>query len=119
MDLERFDLKLRVRVFASAVLYAVFIAVGLHGVITGWHHDNPTPAVALLLVAFFTWPRRSHPKGWEPDDPESTRARQEKRARVILQKRLNRVRLYYFFAAAFLLAILPYLLGEPVFQVFG
>lgn len=119
MDLEQFDKKLRIRVVASTVLYAVFVAVGLHGVLAGWHFDNPTPAVVLLVVAFFTWPRRAHPKGWEPEDPESTRARQQMKARNILQKRLNRVRLFYFFAAAFLLALLPHLLGEPVFVVFG
>ena len=119
MDLERFDLRLRIRVFVSAIVYALFVGVALHGVLTGWHFDNPTPAVILLLVGFFVWPRRAAPKGWEPEDPDSTSAKQEMKARTILQKRLNRVRLYYFFAAAFLLALLPYLLGEPIFQVAG
>lgn len=118
MDLERFDLILRVRVMASAVLYAIFVAVALHGVITGWHYDNPTPAVVLLVVAFFTWPRRARPKNWEPD-PESEKDRRQDKIRGILQRRLNKVRLFYFFAAAFLLALLPHFLGEPVFQVFG
>ena len=117
MDLERFDLMLRIRVFASAILYMMFVGVGLHGVLAGWHFDNPTPGVALLLVAFFAWPRRAQPKGWEPADPESSRAKQELKARGILQKRLNRVRLFYFFAAAFLLAFLPFLMGEPIFEV--
>ena len=118
MDLERFDFILRIRVFASAVLYAIFVGVGMHGVVTGWHYDNPTPAVLLLVIAFLTWPRRAWPKGWEPDE-ECTRERMEKKARVILQHRLNRVRLFYFFAAVFVLALLPHILGEPVFQVFG
>ncbi len=118
MDLERFDLILRVRVLASAILYAIFVGVGFHGVITGWHYDNPTPAVVLLVIAFLTWPRRAQPKKWEPD-PESTRDRQEVQARGLVQRRLNQVRLFYFFAAFFLLALLPHFLGEPVFQVFG
>ena len=119
MDLERFDKILRIRTVLSAVVYTIFLGVGLHGVLTGWHFDNPTPAVALLLVGFFAWPRRANPKDWEPEEPESTAGRQQLRARGILQRRLNRVRMYYFFAAAFVLALLPHLLGESVFEVFG
>lgn len=117
MDLERFDRILRIRVIASSILYATFAGVGLHGVITGWHFDNPTPTVILLVVAFLTWPRRSHPKGWKPDK-ETTSGRQEARGRQITQRWINRVRLFYFFAAFFVLALLPHFLGEPVFQIY-
>lgn len=117
MDLARFDLILRVRVFASAILFAIFVAVGLHGVLAGWHFGNPTPAVVLLVLAFFSWPRRARPKGWKPEDPESTQGRQQLEARRILRGRFSRVRMYYFFAAVFLLLFLPWLLGEPVFQL--
>lgn len=119
MDLERFDLILRIRVFTSSILYAVFLGVGLHGVIAGWHFDNPTPAVVLLVVAYFCWPRRSAPKSWEPDDPESPKGRREREARAILQKKLDRVKIFYFVAAVFVLAILPFLLGEPIFDAPG
>ncbi len=118
MDLERFDLILRIRVWASAVFYAIFVGVGLHGVLNGWHYDNPTPAVVLLLIAFFSWPRKARPKGWDPD-LDCRRDRQQEKARGILQRRFNKVRLYYFFGAFFLLALLPHFLGEPVFQVLG
>lgn len=117
MDIQRFDRILRIRVLASTVAFAVFIGVALHGVLTGWHYDNPTPAVALLLLAFFSWPRRARPKGWKPD-PENTRELQEDRGRSILQWRLQKVQLVYFFAALFLLALLPHFLGEPIFSGF-
>lgn len=115
MDLERFNTILRIRVFGSAIVYAVFVAVALHGVLTGWHFDNPTPAVALLLISFFGWPRRATPRDWNPD-PESEMDRKREIAGKILKKRLNRVRLFYFLAAVFLLVVLPFLLGDYDFQ---
>lgn len=118
MDLERFDRILRWRMWISASLYAIFIGVGLHGVITGWHYDNPTPAVLLLVAAFLICPRRAEPKDWEPD-PDSAQDQLEVQARELVQRRLNKVRLFYFFAAFFLLALLPHFLGEPVFLIFG
>ena len=119
MDLERFDRILKIRLAVSTTLYAAFVGVGLHGVIAGWHFDNPTPAVLLLVVSYLICPRRAHPKGWEPEEPESTEGRQQARARNILLRRLNRIRLFYFAAAVFVLALLPWMMGEPVFKVFG
>ncbi len=118
MELERFNTIMRVRVLASAIVFAIFIGVSLHGVMTGWHHDNPTPAIALLLIAFFSWPRRAMPKGWKPD-PDSQQDRRREKARGILQQRLNRVRLFYFLAAVFLLVLLPYFLGDVDFNFAG
>ncbi len=116
MDLQRFDLILRVRILISAVVFAIFVGVALHGVLTGWHFDNPTPAVVLLIIGFFTWPRRAWPRNWKPDE-ESKQDLREMKGRTILQAKINRVRLFYFVAAAFLLALLPFLLGEPIFRV--
>lgn len=111
IDLERFDRILRIRVLVSVVTFATFVAVALHGVLTGWHVDNPTPAVILLLVGFFAWPRRAWPRKWEPD-PESSKERQEWKGRQIVQKKIDRVRLFYFAVAVVLLAILPFSLGQ-------
>ncbi len=118
MDLQRFNKIMRVRVWASGVLFAIFVGVSLHGVFTGWHHDNPTPAVVLLLLAFFSWPRRAMPKNWEPD-PDSDKDRQREKAQMILQRQLNRVRLFYFLSAVVLLVVLPFLLGDVDFNFAG
>lgn len=113
MEMKRFDRILKGRIWGSAIAFALFVGTALHGVITGWHFEQPTPVVALLLISFLAWPRRAWPRNWQSEGA-STASRQEVKGRRILQTKLNRVRLFYFGAAVVLLVGLPYLLGEPV-----
>lgn len=114
MNLERFDLILRIRIFVSAIAFAIFIGVGFHAAIVGWLSDNPTPAVVLLVIAFLACPRRVLPKNWEAQTEEDRKLREERKHQ---ERRLQKVRLFYFFVAFFLLALLPFFLGEPVFRM--
>lgn len=114
MDLKRFDLILRIRIAVSAITFAIFLGVALHASIFGWLTDNPTPAVVSLLVAYFAWPRRALPRGWKAETEEDEKL---KEVRAIQEDRMRKVRLFYFVSAVFLMAFLPFFLGEPVFRM--
>lgn len=114
MSLKKFDLVFRVRVVISVIIYAIFVAVGTHASIVGWRADNPTPLVVLLIVSYLLWPRRATPQGWKP----ATEAEEHiARTRSRTEQALRRVQLLYFFIAFFVLALLPFLMGDPIFKV--
>lgn len=113
MDLQRFDKILKIRALLSAIIFAIFVALSLHASLTGWLSDNPTPSVIALLLAYFLWPRRALPKSWKPETDEDQQLLQERRP---IESKLRKVQLFYFITAIFLLALIPFLLGEPVFR---
>ncbi|RAL23846.1 hypothetical protein DL240_06750 [Lujinxingia litoralis] len=112
-ELERFDRVLRWRVRVSAVCYALFVAVGLAANWQGWLDREPTPVVALLLVAFFVWPQRALPRGFKLEEvSHGGEALEASRAR--LDRRLRAVRGLYFLGAVVILVIAPWVMGKPV-----
>lgn len=103
------------RLIASAALAVVFLGVGLHGVIDGWHLDQPTPVVLLLLAAYIACPRRLRDKHVEqalaPERLEALKGQ--------WRRRLVRARLAFFGVAVVVLALLPIALGEPFLELKG
>lgn len=114
MTLETFDRVLRLRVKASLGAYAIFAVMGVHAALTGWLSDSPTPVVVALLISYFLLPRGGYPKGMDLKKVEDEEA--FLRVRRPLEMRFRRIQLAYFFGAFMILAMLPFVLGEPVFQ---
>lgn len=115
MDLKRFDRIFWSRAIGSAAIFSAFVGLGTWDLLQGTFGENPTPVVATLLVAYFLLPRRGLPRGYTPG--ESEEEQQLLFQRKDLERRLRRVQIFYFFSAFLLLAMVPFLVGEPIFRM--
>lgn len=112
---QRFNRRFKGRLVASAVLALLFVGAGLHGVIAGWHFDEPTPVVLLLLAAYVACPRGLKEEHLEEElEPARLEALQGR-----WRQRLVRARLGFFAVAVVILAVLPIALGEPLLELEG
>jgi hypothetical protein len=113
MNLERFDRILKTRVVAACVCFAVFVAVSIHALATETLSSQPTPPIVMMVLTYVLIPRRALPKDYKPLN-DSEVALVEVRDR--LSRKLQMARLFFFFAAVVLLALVPFLMGEPIFR---
>ncbi len=113
MTLEQFDRILKARVVAAAILYAAFVVVAIYATLTGSLMSNPTPSIVLMVLSYLLIPRRALPKNYQPEDQAEADFAE---ARFELEKKLQKSRLALFVSAVILLALVPFLMGEPIFQ---
>lgn len=113
MKLQRFDQILKARVVAAAILSAAFVGVSVQALLAGGLMGNPTPSIILMVLAYFMIPRRALPKHFKPETDEEVELVE---VRDGVTAKLQTARLVFFIVAVLLLALVPFLMGEPVFQ---
>ena len=113
MNLQRFDQILKARAVGAVVFTAAFVGVTVYALWAGTLMGNPTPSIILMVVAYFLIPRRALPKDYKPETDEEVALVE---VRDGITRKLQTARLTFFVVAVLLLALVPFLMGEPVFR---
>lgn len=95
---------LKIRALFSLVIFAAFVITGGIFAARSLTEQSPTPLVALLLVGYFLLPRRTLPRGYQPQSAED-----EAYVEVLdeWRKKFVKLRLVYFVLAIVVLLVLP------------